>query len=85
MEVPRLIFINGIPGSGKSVLGRRYLYDYQLALALDIDVIRSMLNRSLVEPTASGVAARDLACAMNQTRLQLVTMCSSANSSGDQN
>jgi predicted kinase len=70
MEVPRLILINGLPGSGKSVLGRRYLDDHRLALALDIDTIRSMLGSSLEEPTSSGAAARDLACAMAQTHLQ---------------
>jgi predicted kinase len=70
MEVPRLILINGLPGSGKSALGRRYLDDHQLALALDIDVIRSMLGRSLEQQTMSGLAARDLARAMAQTHLQ---------------
>jgi predicted kinase len=70
MEVPRLILINGLPGSGKSALGRRYLDDHQLALALDIDVIRSMLGRSLEEPSVSGVAARGLVRSMAQTHLQ---------------
>jgi predicted kinase len=70
MEVPRLILINGLPGSGKSTLGRRYLEDHKLALALDIDAVRSMLGRSLAEPAVSGLAARDLARAMAQTHLQ---------------
>jgi len=70
MAVPRLILINGLPGSGKSTLGRRYLEDHTLALALDIDAIRSMLGRSLAEPAVSGLAARDLARAMAQTHLQ---------------
>lgn len=69
-DVSRLILINGLPGSGKSALGRRYLEDHQLALALDIDVIRSMLGRSLEEPAMSGFAARDLARAMIRTHLQ---------------
>jgi predicted kinase len=64
-----LILINGLPGSGKSTLGRRYLDDHQLVLALDIDVIRSMLGRSLEEPNVSGLAARDLARAMAQAHL----------------
>jgi predicted kinase len=68
--MPVLILINGIPGSGKSALGRRYLDDHPLALALDIDVIRSMLGGSLEEPTLSGLAARDLARAMAQTHLE---------------
>jgi predicted kinase len=70
MEVPRLILINGLPGSGKSTLGRRYLEDHRLALVLDIDAIRSMLGRSLAEPAESGLAARSLARAMAQTHLQ---------------
>jgi predicted kinase len=70
MEVPRLILINGLPGSGKSTLGRRYLEDHKLALALDIDAIRSTLGLSLAEPAVSGLAARDLARAMTQTHLQ---------------
>jgi predicted kinase len=70
MEVPQLVLINSLPGSGKSALGRRFLDDHQLALALDIDVIRSTLGRSLEEPTMSGIAARDLARAMAQTHLQ---------------
>jgi predicted kinase len=68
--VPRLILINGLPSSGKSALGRRYLDDHQLALVLDIDVIRSMLGRSLEEPTTSGLAARNLARVMARTHLQ---------------
>jgi predicted kinase len=68
--MPRLILINGLPGSGKSTLGRRYLDDHRLTLALDIDVIRSMLGRSLEEPKVSGLAARRLALAMAQTHLQ---------------
>jgi predicted kinase len=70
MDVPRLILINGLPGSGKSALGRRYLGDHQLALALDIDTIRSMLGRSLEDPGMSGLASRDLALAMARVHLQ---------------
>ncbi len=64
------MLLNGLPGSGKSTVGRRYLEDHPLALALDIDVIRSMLGRSLEEPMRSGLAARDLARAMAQTHLE---------------
>ncbi len=68
--MPRLILINGMPGSGKSTIGRRYLDDHPLALALDIDVIRSMLGRPLDEPAASGAAARELARTMARTHLE---------------
>ena len=64
------MLLNGLPGSGKSTVGRRYLDDHPLALALDIDVIRSMLGRSLEEPAMSGLAARDLARAMARTHLE---------------
>ena len=68
--MPRLILLNGLPGSGKSALGRRYLDDHHLALALDVDVIRSMLGRPLEEPASSGLAARELARAMVGTHLR---------------
>jgi predicted kinase len=69
-DVSWLILINGLPGSGKSALGRRYLEHHQLALALDVDVIRSMLGRSLDEPAMSGTSARNLAGAMIGTHLK---------------
>ncbi len=58
--MPRLILVNGLPGSGKSTLARRYGDDHQLALALDIDILRSMLGRSLDEPSSVGLAERFL-------------------------
>jgi predicted kinase len=70
VKVARLILVNGLPGSGKSALGRRYLDDHQLALALDIDVIRSMLGGAMEEPARSGRVARDLARSMARTHLQ---------------
>ena len=83
MDVPRLILVNGLPGSGKSVLGRRYLEDHQLALALDIDTIRSMLGRSLEEPKSRGLRREGPGLPMAQTHLQAGHDVLVSNSSGD--
>ncbi|HWU47945.1 MAG TPA: AAA family ATPase [Humibacter sp.] len=65
----RLILLNGAPGTGKSTLARRYADDNPLALVLDIDTVRRMLGASLVDPEASGLAARRLALAMAREHL----------------
>jgi Predicted kinase len=65
----RLILLNGAPGTGKSTLARRYVDDTPLALALDIDTVRRMLGASLVDPQASGLAARRVALAMAREHL----------------
>lgn len=69
--MPRLVLINGAPGNGKSTLGGRYVREHPLALALDIDVVRSMLEGWLDQPTEAGLLARRLALAM--ARVQLLT------------
>ncbi len=65
----RLLLLNGAPCSGKSTLARRYADDHPLALALDVDVLRSMLGGWLEQPAASGLAARALALAAARTHL----------------
>lgn len=60
----RLILINGAPGSGKSTLGRRYVQDHPLVLALEIDVVRGLLGRWLDQPVPAGQLARRLALVM---------------------
>jgi predicted kinase len=67
--VARLVLLNGLPGSGKSTLARRYVDDRPLALALDVDVVRSMLGRWLEQPGPAGLAARALALAMARVHL----------------
>lgn len=64
LSVPRLVLINGAPGSGKSTLAARYVEEHPLTLALDIDVVRSMLGGWLDQPTQAGLLARRLALAM---------------------
>lgn len=65
----RLIVLNGAPASGKSTLARRWAAEHQMALALDIDVIRAMLGASLDDPIRSGLAARRLAVEMARRHL----------------
>jgi|1186.fasta_scaffold781994_1 predicted kinase len=65
----RLMLINGAPSSGKSTLARLYVKDHPLALALDVDTVRSMLGGWLERPEQAGVAARCLALAMARVHL----------------
>jgi hypothetical protein len=65
-----LILLNGPPASGKSTLARRYGVDHPLALALDIDVVRSLLGGWLEHPDAAGMAARAMALAMAREHLR---------------
>jgi predicted kinase len=64
------VLINGLPGSGKSSLARRYAQDHPLTLVLDIDIVRGLLGAWMQEPTQSGLIARDLALAMARTHLR---------------
>ena len=67
--MPLLVLVNGPPASGKSTLASRLTDTRPLALALDIDVVRGMLGGWLDDPTAAGLAARQLAMAMARTHL----------------
>jgi predicted kinase len=67
--MPRLVLINGAPGIGKSTLARRYVNEHPLTLALDIDVVRSMLGAWLDQPSEAGLLARRLALAMAGVQL----------------
>ncbi len=63
------MLVNGPPASGKSTVAAGLVGRRPLALALDIDTIRSLLGRWRVDPTEAGLAARRLALAMASTHL----------------
>jgi len=64
-----LILLNGPPASGKSTIAQRFVDNQQLALNLDIDIVRGLLGDWLTEPTAAGLMARSLALTMAETHL----------------
>jgi predicted kinase len=68
--MPRLVLINGLPGSGKSSLARQYAEAHPLTLVLDLDVVRGLLGAWLQEPAQSGLLARELAVAMAKAHLR---------------
>ncbi len=65
MSRPVLVLLNGAPASGKSTLARAWAQRHgaDLPLALDIDVLRSMLGGWLEAPGDAGLAARAVAVA----------------------
>ncbi len=65
----RLVLLNGAPGTGKSTLARLYADRHPLTLALDVDVVRSMLGAWLDQPTEAGLIARRMA--LEVARVQL--------------
>lgn len=67
--VSRLVLLNGAPGSGKSTLARRYAERHPLTLALDLDVLRSMLGGWLDQPTEAGLIARSMAIEVARVQL----------------
>jgi GNAT superfamily N-acetyltransferase/predicted kinase len=69
-EVPRLVLVNGAPGSGKSTIADALAQDEALTLALDVDGLKHSLGRWEDDPTASGVRARRLALAVAADHLQ---------------
>jgi predicted kinase len=67
--MPLLVLLNGGPASGKSTIARRWIADRPLALALDIDVVRSMLGAWEDDAFEAGLAARRLAIEMTRRHL----------------
>jgi predicted kinase len=68
--VSRVVLLNGAPGSGKSTLARIYAERHPLTLALDLDLLRSMLGSWLDQPTEAGLIARRMA--IEAARVQLL-------------
>jgi predicted kinase len=67
--MPRLILINGAPGTGKSTIAHRLAQDRPLDLALDLDVLKHSLGQWDADMTAAGYHARLLALAVIATQL----------------
>ena len=67
--MPRLILINGAPGTGKSTIAHRLAQDRPLDLALDLDVLKHSLGQWDADMTAAGYQARLLALAVIATQL----------------
>lgn len=69
---PRLVLLNGIPGSGKSTLANAWCASHaaDLPLALDIDVVRSMIGGWQAAPIQAGLAARALTVAAIRAHLE---------------
>ena len=62
--MPRLVLINGAPGSGKSTIAAALARVNPMTLALDIDRLKHSLGRWDEDPVASGLHARRLAVAV---------------------
>jgi predicted kinase len=62
--MPRLVLINGAPGTGKSTMAEALAEDQQMTLALDVDGIKHSLGRWAEVPSASGLHARRLTLAL---------------------
>lgn len=67
--MPRLILINGAPGSGKSTVATALARDEPLTLALDVDAIKHALGRWDEDATRSGLHARRLSIALAREHL----------------
>jgi predicted kinase len=68
---PVLVLLNGIPASGKTTVARAWCQQHasNLPLALDVDVLRSMLGGWQESGRDAGLAARALAIAAIRTHL----------------
>ncbi|MFB8189122.1 AAA family ATPase [Microbacterium sp. NPDC055988] len=67
--MPLLVLLNGVPASGKSTTAFHWASRRPLALALDIDVLRSMLGGWTSDPVEAGLTARRLAVQMIRSHL----------------
>ncbi|MFJ4163946.1 AAA family ATPase [Microbacterium sp. NPDC089698] len=68
--MPRLVLINGAPGSGKSTVASILSARQRMALALDLDLIKHSLGCWEDDPVAAGTRARRLALAQIDEQLR---------------
>jgi predicted kinase len=67
--MPRLVLVNGAPGSGKSTVAQAVARETSMMLAWDIDALKHSLGRWDEEPSASGLHARRLTLALAAEQL----------------
>jgi predicted kinase len=70
VSVSTLVLLNGPPASGKSTIAARLVLRRDLALNLDVDLIRALLGDWKTRPADAGVAARRLALTMARSHLE---------------
>ncbi|WP_392507721.1 AAA family ATPase [Naumannella halotolerans] len=66
---PLCVFLNGLPGAGKSTYARRTIAGEAGWLSLDIDQIRELLGITAVDFREAGEEVRPLALALLRTQL----------------
>ena len=67
--MPRLVLINGAPGSGRSTMAQALAQDREMTLAVDVDTIKHSLGRWDEDPAASGLHARRVSLALAEEHL----------------
>lgn len=67
--VPRLVLINGAPGSGKSTMAHLLVRERPMALPVDVDLLKHSLGGWRADPSAAGLHARRLCLALVATQL----------------
>ncbi|CAI9409477.1 AAA family ATPase [Aestuariimicrobium sp. T2.26MG-19.2B] len=68
-DAPRVVLINGAPGSGKSTIAALLAAEMPLGLALDIDQLKFSLGGWSDDLNAAGLQARRLALALVRQQL----------------
>lgn len=58
------IFVNGLPGSGKSTYARRFVESRRGWLNLDVDLLRSLLGTASIDFVQAGAEVQPLALAV---------------------